>query len=64
MGNPHCVIFVDDMKKINLNSIGPKLEVHKSFPKKINVEFAEIKNEHHIRMRVWAVSYTHLIKAI
>lgn len=53
MGNPHCVIFVDDMKKINLNSIGPKLEVHKSFPKKINVEFAEIKNEHHIRMRVW-----------
>lgn len=53
MGNPHCVIFVDDIEKVNLNFIGPKLEIHKQFPKKINVEFAEIKNDHHIRMRVW-----------
>lgn len=53
MGNPHCVIFVDDIDQVDLEKIGPRIEAHPMFPKKINVEFAEIKNRAHIRMRVW-----------
>lgn len=53
MGNPHCVIFVEDIAKINLEKIGPLIENHPMFPKKTNVEFAEIKNKEYIRMRVW-----------
>ncbi|MBQ5587356.1 MAG: diaminopimelate epimerase [Selenomonadales bacterium] len=53
MGNPHCVIFVDDITKIALAEVGPKLETHERFPRKINVEFAEVLDSKHIRMRVW-----------
>lgn len=53
MGNPHCVIFVDDITQVDLGKIGPQLETHAIFPKKINVEFAEVKDRSHIRMRVW-----------
>lgn len=53
MGNPHCVIFVEDITKINLEEIGPLIENHPMFPKKTNVEFAEIKDKEYIRMRVW-----------
>ena len=53
MGNPHCVIFVDDIAKIALEEVGPKLETHERFPRKINVEFAEVLNRKQIRMRVW-----------
>lgn len=53
MGNPHCVIFVDDITKIALAEVGPKLETHERFPRKINVEFAEVLDRKHIRMRVW-----------
>ncbi|MBQ6713759.1 MAG: diaminopimelate epimerase [Selenomonadales bacterium] len=53
MGNPHCVIFVDDIAKIALSEVGPKLETHERFPRKINVEFAEVLNRKQIRMRVW-----------
>ena len=53
MGNPHCVIFVDDITKIALSEVGPKLETHERFPRKINVEFAEVLNRKQIRMRVW-----------
>lgn len=53
MGNPHCVIFVDDINDIDLEKIGPVLEVHPRFPKKINVEFVEVKDSSHLRMRVW-----------
>lgn len=53
MGNPHCVIFVDSVNDIDLSSVGPQIEKHELFPRKTNVEFAEVKNEHHIRMRVW-----------
>lgn len=42
MGNPHLVIFVEDIKDINLESIGPKLENHPLFPDRINVEFAQV----------------------
>ena len=53
MGNPHLVIFVEDIKDINLESIGPKLENHPLFPDRINVEFAQVLEDGKIRMRVW-----------
>ena len=53
MGNPHLVIFVEDIKDINLESIGPKLENHPLCPDRINVEFAQVLEEGKIRMRVW-----------
>lgn len=53
MGNPHCVIYVDDAVSFDLNTWGPKLEVHPFFPKKINVEFATVKDRQTVDMRVW-----------
>lgn len=55
MGNPHCVIFVEDksVDDIALSEIGPKIEMHSAFPKKTNVEFAEILNRNEIKVRVW-----------
>lgn len=53
MGNPHLVIFVNDIEAIDLTVIGPKLENHPLFPGRINVEFAQILGEGKIRMRVW-----------
>lgn len=53
MGNPHLVIFVNDIAEIDLPTIGPKLEKHPLFPGRINVEFAQVLGEGKIRMRVW-----------
>jgi diaminopimelate epimerase len=53
VGNPHCVIFVDDLSIIDLPSIGPKLETHSLFPKKTNVEFVQVIDRETLRMRVW-----------
>lgn len=53
MGNPHCVIYVDDAVHFDLLKWGPKLEVHPMFPKKINVEFATVKSAQFVDMRVW-----------
>lgn len=53
MGNPHIVIFVDDMSQVPLSEIGPKIETHSMFPDRINVEFAQVTAEDEIRMRVW-----------
>lgn len=53
MGNPHCVVFVDDITQIDLAKIGPKFEHHQAFPKKINTEFVEVKKDNYVRMRVW-----------
>ena len=53
MGNPHCVIFVEDAEAVPIEKLGPLLERHEAFPKKTNVEFAEITDDSHIRMRVW-----------
>lgn len=52
MGNPHYVIFVDDIDKMDVQSEGPKLERHSRFPERCNIEFAQI-GEDGIRMRVW-----------
>ncbi|MGO4543761.1 diaminopimelate epimerase [Paenibacillus sp. 2TAB23] len=53
MGNPHCVIYVDDAASFDLNTWGPKLETHPLFPRKINVEFVTVNSRTHTDMRVW-----------
>ena len=53
MGNPHCVIFVNDPDDVDLPSIGSLIENHRIFPNRTNVEFVTVKDRHHIRMRVW-----------
>ncbi|MDR0976266.1 MAG: diaminopimelate epimerase [Prevotellaceae bacterium] len=54
MGNPHFVIFVDDINKVELPVIGPKIEHHPRFaPGRVNTEFAQLKADGSIRMRVW-----------
>ena len=53
MGNPHLVIFIDDITCLDLPSVGPLLERHPWFPDRINVEFAQLLDDNHIRMRVW-----------
>jgi len=52
VGNPHAVFFVDDADAIDLQGIGPKIEHHKLFPNRINVEFVS-KRQDGLRMRVW-----------
>lgn len=53
MGNPHCVIFVDDVDEIDLKEIGPKFEFHPMFPERVNTEFVQIISETEAKMRVW-----------
>lgn len=53
MGNPHLVIFVDDINQIKLEEVGPVLERHPLFPDRVNVEFAQILSDNKVRMRVW-----------
>lgn len=53
MGNPHLVLFVNRISSIPLEEVGPQLEHLSLFPQRINVEFAEVKPDGRIRMRVW-----------
>lgn len=53
MGNPHFVIFVPDVMQIPLTEVGPKLEHHPLFPERCNIEFAQVREDGSIRMRVW-----------
>jgi diaminopimelate epimerase len=53
MGNPHCVVFCNDIEKLDLNTIGPIFERHEMFPERINTEFVEILDKNHLKMRVW-----------
>jgi len=53
VGNPHCVIFVDSVEDFPVQLVGPKIENHKLFPKRTNVEFAQVLNKNEIRLRVW-----------
>jgi diaminopimelate epimerase len=53
MGNPHCVIFVDEITDYLVHTIGPQIETHEMFPKKVNVEFGKIISESTVEMRVW-----------
>ncbi|MBQ0098400.1 MAG: diaminopimelate epimerase [Oscillospiraceae bacterium] len=53
MGNPHCVIFVDDTKSLELEKIGPYFEHNAIFPEGVNTEFIKVIDEHTLEMRVW-----------
>lgn len=53
MGNPHFVIFVDDITSVKLSEVGPALEKNMLFPERCNIEFAEVKPDGTVRMRVW-----------
>ena len=53
MGNPHTVVYMDDLKKLEIEKIGPKFENHPRFPQRINTEFAHVLDEHTVEMRVW-----------
>ncbi len=53
MGNPHTVIFVDDVDSFNVKKYGELIEKNKMFPQRTNVEFVEIKDNSNIKMRVW-----------
>ncbi len=53
MGNPHCVIFVDDLASVDLAQVGPHVETHSYFPRKTNVEFVQVLSSNKVRMRVW-----------
>ncbi len=53
MGNPHCVLFVDDIDTAPVLTLGPEIETHHMFPNKTNVEFAQVLPDETIRLRVW-----------
>jgi len=53
MGNPHGVIFVDDIEDAPLTTLGPVLEKHEMFPDSVNVEFVEVLNDKEMNFRVW-----------
>lgn len=53
MGNPHVVTFVEDINLVPIEKIGPIIENDEIFPHKTNIEFVEIIDKNHIKMRVW-----------
>lgn len=53
MGNPHAVMFVEDIEKAPLTTLGPVLETHELFPESVNVEFIEVINSTEMHFRVW-----------
>jgi diaminopimelate epimerase len=53
MGNPHAVIVVDDIDTAPVATLGPMIEAHASFPKKVNVGFMQVINRNHIKLRVF-----------
>ena len=53
MGNPHCVLFVDDAEAVDVAGLGQRYEHDPLFPQRTNVEFASLVGPDHLRMRVW-----------
>lgn len=53
MGNPHCVIYVDDVDSYPVTSVGPLIEHHNVFPQRTNVEFIQVLGPTELKMRVW-----------
>lgn len=53
MGNPHCVIFVDDVAAFPLEKYGPATERHAAFPRRINTEYIQVLDRGNLKMRVW-----------
>jgi diaminopimelate epimerase len=53
MGNPHVVFFVNDVRAVPIESLGPRIERDPLFPERVNVGFAEVRSPQQIRLRVW-----------
>lgn len=53
MGNPHCVIFVDDVANFPVEKVGPKIENHPFFPRRVNVEFVQVVHAGEVIQRTW-----------
>ena len=53
MGNPHAVIFVDDVAAVSLEQVGPVLEHHERFPERVNVHFVQVHSPTEVTMRTW-----------
>lgn len=53
MGNPHCVVFCDDLQGLEIERVGPLFEHSPIFPERINIEFIKVQDSHNLDMRVW-----------
>lgn len=53
MGNPHAVTYIDDVKGLDIEKIGPQFEHHPIFPDRVNTEFVKVLDRHTVEMRVW-----------
>jgi diaminopimelate epimerase len=53
VGNPHCVTIVDDLKSVDLLKLGPLIENHPAFPKRTNVQFAQVLDRANVRALIW-----------
>ena len=53
MGNPHAIVYMDDIDHLDIEKIGPAFENHVAFPDRVNTEFVEVIDEHTVKMRVW-----------
>lgn len=53
MGNPHAVVFMDDVEHLDIEKIGPYFEHHSAFPDRVNTEFVKVIDNHTVQMRVW-----------
>ncbi len=53
MGNPHCVLFMDEVEDLPIETIGPQFESHPIFPERVNTEFIKVIRRNELRMRVW-----------
>ncbi len=53
MGTPHCVLFVDDVERVPVADLGPRIENHELFPLRTNVEFAQVVSVSEMRLRSW-----------
>ena len=53
MGNPHAVMFVDDVRAVPLESVGPQIEHHPLFPQRVNAHFVQVHSEREVTMRTW-----------
>lgn len=63
MGNPQCVIFVNDLGAVNLEEIGPLIEHHPVFPDRTNVEFARAISKEEIEIRIWERGAGHTLSS-
>ncbi len=53
MGNPHTVVFMDDVEHLEIEKVGPLFENHTCFPNRVNTEFVKVIDRKHVQMRVW-----------